>query len=1009
MKKFKMKRLRSAEDLEKYREFLQKQRDPNKVCVTVCNSTGCSALGGVGVKEAFVSAIKREGLDVEVIRTGCWGFCERGPVCVILPKKIFYQEVEAEDVAEIVEKTIKSGEIVERLLYTDPKGERIAHQPEIPFFAKQKREVLALNGKIDPESIDHYIEMGGYSSLNKALKMEQEGVIAEVKKSGIRGRGGAGFPTGIKWEICRNQNSDTKFIICNADEGDPGAFMDRALLEANPHSVLEGMIIAGYAIGAAKGYIHIRTDYLLATRYIKKAVSDAEALGLLGKNILGSSFSLSIEVRETPGAFVCGEETSLISSIEGERGMPRPKPPYPAQSGLFGKPTVINNVETLANIPIIINKGGNSYAKTGTESSKGTKVFAVSGKVNTPGLIEVPFGTTLRELIDIAGGLKQRLKAIQLGGPSGGYIKNLEFILDYEEIEKAGAMIGSGELTVMDETRCMVDVAKAFVNFSMEESCGKCTPCRVGIKRLSELLEKITDGRGEEEDLERLIGLSELIKESALCGLGKGATNPLRSAITQFRNEYELHIKEKFCPAYVCSALYTAPCADTCPVKIDVHQYVALISQEKFEEALELIREKNPFPSICGRVCHHPCEAVCRRGEIDQPVAIKALKRFVADKEIALRRRRPRVLPKIKRPERVAIIGAGPSGLTAAHYLGREGYSVKIFEAKKRPGGMLAWGIPDYRLPKRVLEIEISEIKALGVQIETGVYVDRELFLKIREDFDAVLIAIGAVRSLKLGIPGEDVEGVMTALEFLADVNLRDLIVVPKRVAVIGGGNAAIDAARCAVRFGADVSILYRRGREEMPAIKEEIAEAEFEGVKLRLLVGPKRVLTSNGKVRGVECVRMALGPFDSSGRRRPVEIEGSEFQVECDMIISAIGQKPDLSFLDGEIEIENGRIVTDKDCTTSISNIFAAGDCVTGPATVIEAIAAGERAASAIKRHLLGEEREIEPPSDVEREQMPRLDRRRRMRGFEEVELGFTKEMAISEANRCLRCHEKA
>ncbi|MEW6617996.1 MAG: NADH-quinone oxidoreductase subunit NuoF [bacterium] len=1026
-----MTKLKSVSELNAYRESIIKTKDPNKICITICGGTGCLAFGAEGVISAFQEEIKKQGLNnVDVIRTGCPGFCERGPIVVILPQRISYQKVAIEDVSEIVSSTIIKGEIIERLLYEDPlTGHKIIYEQEIPFYKKQKRILLSNSGLIDPTQINHYIERSGYSALSKILtSMAPDKVIEEVKKSGLRGRGGGGFPTGLKWSFCRKAEGEPKYLICNADEGDPGAFMDRALLEGNPHLVLEGMLIAAYAIGSTEGYVYVRAEYPLASKNIRLACDQAKELGLLGDNILGTDFSFHLKIKEGAGAFVCGEETALMASIEGKRGMPKPRPPFPAQSGLWGKPSNINNVETFANIPHIILNGGENYAQIGTEKSKGTKIFALAGKINNTGLVEVPMGTILREVIfDIGGGIPRgrKFKAVQLGGPSGGCLtsKELDLPIDYDTLVAAGAMMGSGGMIVMDETNCMVEIARFFLEFVQSESCGKCTPCRIGTKRMLEIVTRITRGEGREEDIDTLIKMAKIIKDSSLCGLGQTAPNPVLSTIEHFRDEYEIHIKEKRCPAHVCEGLYTAPCTDTCPAGIKVHSYVALIAQERFEEALELIKESNPFPSICGRVCHHPCETKCRRIEIDEALALRALKRFVADHEIELEKGRHRPKLEFHRTERVAIIGAGPAGLTCAYYLARRGYQITIFEALETPGGMLAVGIPDYRLPKRILKIEIADVTALGVEIKTETRIGKDLeFSDLLRDYNAIFIGVGAHISKKMGIEGEETNKVIPALQFLRDVNLGNPVELGEKIAVIGGGNAAIDAARVAIRLGVrDVTVLYRRSREEMPAIPQEIEDAQEEGIKIEILTAPKRIISENGKVKGIECFRMKLSDFfDKSGRRIPEPIKDSEFVVDVDMVISAIGQDVNVDFLQDRVELSKWQTIkVDKETqATSLAGVFAGGDAATGANTVIEAIAAGNRAAIAIDKYLNNgkESKEVirHPIEEDEeamlrrRHLMPVLEKEKRIRGFEEVELGFTREMAVNEAKRCLKCHEK-
>lgn len=541
--------------------------------VLICGGTGCKSAGSKEVQLAFSRAIEAKGLsdEVMVVETGCHGFCEHGPLVIVYPEGTFYCQVKAEDVEEIVESHLFKGRIVERLLYHEPlTHESIPNYSEINFYKKQHRLVLENCGAINPEQIEEYIAVGGYEALAKAVTtMSPEDVIEGIKKSGLRGRGGGGFPTGMKWQFAKASVSDKKYVICNADEGDPGAFMDRSVLEGDPHKILEGMAVCGYAIGADEGYIYVRAEYPLAIKRLRIAIEQAEAMGLLGENIFGSGFSFKLHIKEGAGAFVCGEETALMASIEGKRGMPRPRPPFPAVAGLWGKPTNINNVETFGNVAAIITNGADWYAGFGTEKSKGTKVFALTGKINNTGLAEVPMGITMREIIyDIGGGINggKKFKAVQIGGPSGGCLPEsmLDLSIDYDSLTAAGAMMGSGGLVVMDEDTCMVDVAKFFLNFTQSESCGKCTPCREGTKRMLEVLTRITEGQGREGDIELLEELARNIKETALCGLGQTAPNPVLSTLKYFRHEYEAHIKEKRCPAGACEKLANYEITDAC-------------------------------------------------------------------------------------------------------------------------------------------------------------------------------------------------------------------------------------------------------------------------------------------------------------------------------------------------------------------------------------------------------------------------------------------------------------
>ena len=540
--------------------------------ILVCGGTACVASNSVKLQEAFQKALEDNGLSaaVKLIQTGCHGFCENGPIVTIYPENTFYVHVKAGDAKDIVEQHIMKGEVVESLLYMDPVTEtRVQTNDEVPFYKKQVRRVLARCGLVDPENINEYIAMDGYQGLAKALTMEPQAVIDEVVASGLRGRGGAGFPTGKKWQFCRNAPGDKKYIICNADEGDPGAFMDRSVLEGDPHSVLEGMCIGGYAIGADEAYIYCRAEYPLAIHRLEVAIKQAEEIGLLGNNILGSGFNFKIHIKKGAGAFVCGEETALIASIEGRRGTPSPRPPFPANSGLWGKPTNNNNVETWANVASIIRNGASWFNSIGTKTSPGTKVFALTGKINNTGLAEVPMGITMREIIfEIGGGIPhgKDFKAVQIGGPSGGCLPEamLDTPVDFDSLSGIGAMMGSGGLVVMDETTCMVDVAKFFVTFTQAESCGKCAPCREGTKRMLEILVRITKGQGTRRDFDLLQDLANNIKLSALCGLGQTAPNPVLSTIHYFGDEYKAHIENKECPAGVCADLLHYVISDEC-------------------------------------------------------------------------------------------------------------------------------------------------------------------------------------------------------------------------------------------------------------------------------------------------------------------------------------------------------------------------------------------------------------------------------------------------------------
>ena len=537
---------------------------PNKKFITICAGTGCRAYGSLKVKEALEAEIKKQNMNVEVLATGCFGFCEKGPMVVVHPHKYFYHQVKVEDVPEIVSKTVANGEVISRLLYRHPDTKKtLFREEDLPFYKKQLRVVFGSNGMIDPTRIEDYLAIDGYQALGKALsEMTPEGVISEVKKAGLRGRGGGGFPTGVKWEGVRRAHGEPKYVIANGDEGDPGAYMDRSLMEGNPHSVIEGMIIGAYAVGAQDGYIYVRNEYPLAVMHLTMAIAAAREAGILGKNILGTDFSFDIHIKKGAGAFVCGESSALFASIEGRAGEPRAKYVHAVEKGLWDKPTVLNNVETWANVPLIINRGADWYASIGTEKSKGTKIFSLVGKIKNTGLIEVPMGTTLYEIIyDMGGGISndRKFKAVQTGGPSGGCIPEslLDLPVDFDKLREVGSMMGSGGMIVMDDRSCMVDVARYFLAFLQEESCGKCVPCREGIRRMSDILEDICAGKGKEGDIDLLENMSQAIIDGSLCALGGSAPNPVLSTIKYFRDEYDAHIKDHRCPAGVCKALIT--------------------------------------------------------------------------------------------------------------------------------------------------------------------------------------------------------------------------------------------------------------------------------------------------------------------------------------------------------------------------------------------------------------------------------------------------------------------
>ncbi len=1026
------KRIITSDQLKTLAKSCRRKHEVKTDKILLCAGGGCMASGAMQVKESMVKALNSAGLadKYTVLETGCLGPCCGGPVIVIGKDKTFYQKVGSLDCTEIVTSHLLNGKVVDRLTWKEHESEKpVPVMSDIEFFKRQTKIVLRNCGEIDPEKIEDYIGRDGYEALSSVLAgMTPAKVVEEMKKSGLRGRGGAGFPTGMKWDFAHKAKSDVKYILCNADEGDPGAFMDRSVLEGDPHSLIEGMAIGAFAIGAKQGYVYVRAEYPLAVKRLQSAIDAAKHYGLLGENILGTGFEFNLEIRMGSGAFVCGEETALIHSIEGKRGEPRPRPPFPAQSGLWGKPTVLNNVETFANVPAILSKGGEWFASFGTLKSKGTKVFALAGAIVNSGLVEVPVGTPLGELIyDIGGGIPKgkRFKAAQIGGPSGGCIPRhyLNVPLDYEPLMELGAIMGSGGMIIMDEDTCMVDVARFFLEFVQEESCGKCVPCRVGTKRMLEMLERICAGKGEEGDVERLIELGNTIKDTSLCGLGQTAPNPVLSTIRHFRKEYDDHIRLKHCEAGVCPGLVRAPCQSGCPAHVDVPGFVSLVGEKRYAEALGLHRERNPFAAVCARVCFHTCEDKCRRASLDDSVTIRGIKRFMVDQEITIQV--PEVRENVANAKRkLAIVGAGPAGLSCAYFLARMGYKPKVFESAPRPGGMLVQTIPSYRLPRETLAREIRMIEGLGVEIITEKKLGRDFTLSSlrAEGYEAVFVAVGNPDGVMPKMPGSDAAGVNEAVEFLREYNLRGSVKCGKKVVVVGGGNAAIDAARTARRLGADVTVVYRRTREQMPAYAEEIEESIQEGVVIRTLVNPVEVLVKNGKVSGVKCVEMKLGEFDDSGRRR-AENSDDALLIEADQVIFAIGQTVNISELCNGENLE----VTDKtkirvdplNGQTSIPWVFAGGDLATGPASVIDAVASGERAATGIDVMLTGEDHSFwrddrkvvtgyDPDSDpvsYKREKLPLLSVERRRNNFDEVEQPWVEAEAVRQARRCLRC----
>ena len=1029
-------KVKTVDDLKTIASSYEQKYSKKKYHILVCGGAGCVSSNCEEIEKAAVLALEELGLSdqAEVLETGCMGTCAVGPVMLIQPDNTFYVKLTPDRVRRILEAHLIKGEILEKYTFFDRTlRQHVPKIDDINYFREQVKIALRNCGMIEHESIEAYIARGGYKAAAEAL-IEKTGadVVEEVKRSGLMGRGGAGFPTGIKWEAGNKAPGEVKYIVCNADEGDPGAFMDRSIIEGDPHSLIEGMLLGGFAIGAHMGFVYVRAEYPLAISRLEKALEQARNYGVLGENLFDSGFSFDLEIRIGAGAFVCGEETALMNSIEGSRGEPRQKPPFPFQKGLFGKPTIINNVETFANVPAILLNGADWYAGIGSEKAKGTKVFALAGDIANTGIVEIPIGMPLGNILfDIGGGIpgKKQFKAAQIGGPSGGCItrENLNTPTDYESLKELGAIMGSGGLIAMNEDTCMVDTARYFMEFIQDESCGKCVACRLGTKRMLEILERITKGEGQEGDLDLLEELSETIKETAICGLGQTAPNPVLSAISNFREEFVEHIKYKYCRAGVCSDLFVSPCENTCPANVNVPGYTALIAEGRFMDAYSLIRQENPFPAVCGRICTRPCESKCRRRTLDESVAICDLKRFVADYAHKHEKPYSKDIVFQKNGRRIAIIGAGAAGLTCGHYLARIGYDVDIYESEKVAGGVLAYGIPEYRLPMDILQHEIELIEREGVNIHLNTVVGENItFSDLREDSDALFVATGTQIAQRIDIPGESLKGVIHGLDFLKKANLGEELDIGENVIVIGGGNTAIDSARTAVRLGAKkVTILYRRTQSMMPAYETEVLEAFEEGVELIRMTQPVRFLDDgNDHVSGVECKPMMLGEFDNTGRRKSVPSDEPNFFVDADTVIPAISQYADLPFIPAKDigRTKWGTFTVNPDTMmTTMDGVFAGGDIVRGPDSVIQAIADGKLAAISIDKYLggrgkLNKGEKIKftlKADDDEVVELPRypldmLDLEKRKESFDEVVLGYHKLTAMAEAMRCLHCERR-
>jgi NADH-quinone oxidoreductase subunit F len=1011
--------------------------------------------GAEAVHHALSEAIQRDGMDIRLAATGCLGACSQETlVNVWIPGRplVVLRRVQAAD-AERILAAVNQGTVPMDLAWCriDEWDHLSAHVrygsgfpelplwSEVPFFKGQKRIVLRNCGLISPDDIDEYIAVGGYQALYKVLiDGKPDVVIEQIKAAKLRGRGGAGYATGLKWEFLAKAAGNLKYIICNADEGDPGAYMNRNEIESDPHALLEGMIIAGYVTGASQGIIYVRAEYPLAVHRLVRAIEQARDYGVLGPNILGRPFPFDVELVEGAGAFVCGEETALIASLEGLAGRPRPRPPFPANKGLYGKPTNINNVETWYNVAPIVLKGPAWFTETGSTKSAGTKVFSLVGRVANTGLVEMPLGTPLARFVyDVGGGALEgrTIKAVQTGGPSGGCIPHEMFDtpVDYETLAALGSIMGSGGMVVLDEDNCMVDIARYFIEFTHSESCGKCVPCRVGLDQALQTLNNLTKGAGTTAQLEMLDELGRMIRDTSLCGLGQSAPNPVLTTMRHFRHEFEDHMIAKRCRAGVCDSLALSPCENSCPLHMNIPRFLSLLEDGRLADAFESVILDNPLPASTGRVCQHPCDNRCRRQTLDAPVNMREVHRFIADsvllsddfESIAGRFASRKMAPTGRS---VAVVGAGPAGLTCAFYTALLGHEVTVFESRAEAGGMLRYAIPEYRLPKRVLAREVELIERLGVKFVFGATVgapDGPLTLnELDEQFDAVFLSIGTWKESWVYLPGTELKGVFPALPFLERIASGRPSEAGRRVAVIGGGNAAVDSARSAVRMGAEATIIYRRQRKDMPAIKEEVEAAEKEGVRLAFLSAPHRILgDASGNVKGLEIAKTRLGEYDQSGRRKPVPT-GEVVRVDCDTVILAVGETVDLDFVraSGLTLADSGTLVVDRySLSTSRPAFYAGGDLITGASNVSNAMGYGKKAARKIDEKLTGAKRFAQlfagfeyqqaapgSPHPAPRQHSAELAASLRVRSDQEVVLGLSAAEAHEECGRCLRCDVK-
>ncbi|MDD3295975.1 MAG: FAD-dependent oxidoreductase [Candidatus Omnitrophica bacterium] len=1038
--------------LEKVKAKGLKKLFPSVARITVGLGTCGAGNNAQGIYDFLERYFSKKKKRIFLTKTGCFGFCAQEPLVTFrVPGKplLMFSKLNEKSAKRIADSVLQgapdSGNILCKIEEWDHLTSKLNYGKgypaipswkEVPFFKRQKKIVLRDCGLINPDDIEEYFGVGGYSALFKVLhQFSPQECLNEVKESGLRGRGGAGFPVWKKWEILKNKVSDKKYIVCNADEGDPGAYMNRNELEGDPHMIIEGMAIAGFITGSHEGIIYCRAEYPLAVERLHNAIAQAKRYGVLGAKVLGSDFDFNLHIVEGAGAFVCGEETALIASIEGKSGRPNVRPPFPAEKGIWGYPTNINNVETWANIPVIIAKGGKDFSLTGAKGNSGTKVFSLVGKVKNTGLVELPLGTSLQTLVfDIGGGTgtNKKIKAVQTGGPSGGCIPMRLFNtpIDYESLTNLGTIMGSGGVVVMDEDNCMVDVARYFTEFTTAESCGKCTPCREGLSQILKMLQDIAAGRASIDILDKASELGSIIKDSALCGLGQTGPNPLLTTLKYFRQEYKQHIKDNYCDAGVCQEMFLAPCENSCPLHMNIPAYLSMFEEGRVKDAFESIIRDNPLPASIGRICHFHCKLRCRREDIDSPVAQGEVHRYIAD---VLRgtKEEKEVLDKIckeKLPltgKKIVIIGAGPAGLTAAYYLIRLGHKVTVYDRAHEAGGILRWGIPAYRLPRDILKHEIGFLGKLGVKFIFNKKISPRDIKSLQEKSQALIIAAGAYKEISLNIPGEGSSGVFSGSSFLESIAGGRKPAIGKKVVIVGGGNVAIDAARSAMRLGARVTIVYRRQEPDMPANHAEILEAYKEGVKMLFMRAPKRIIGSDpdNKVKAIELSVMKPGPCDSSGRKKPLDTGETE-TLACDTILFAIGERVDADFAAAcGLELTAYKTITADEFTleTNIKKVYAGGDIVTGPGTAVEAMAQGKRMARAIDKNLASCDRfgllyktfdysNQAPfkPAPAARSKIKVMDLNKRLKGFKEVSFGLSPVQAKVECQRCLRCDIK-